>query len=368
MRCAVIGMGRSTESTSIAIRSLSDAVLHLFGARPVGEDPVERAIKMLHPPQNVRGMHIMRIVAVTLSALLSGCACAYLTCRRRKRIQSLSDHPLRSEASCMGSTGCGSPSLQGVSSAASISEIGDSSVSRDTSLTLKLGELSLTFGDASQIDRLPPEWKDFFRAAGVKRRDLEDKDTARFIVETINAMPHAHLSDAVGSGSNQEGQKVQSGVATPPHLTDPCPPTHPNAQHLSPPSLAQGLPPPPPPPPPPTPFSQPGAGKDSTLSRKTAADLMNQIREGNISLKTPACDAESSTTKSEAQGFAASLQLIRQGAVQLKHVDTTASAITSFQNEATGSIASALKKRLAERKQAIEGDVEPREDDTAEWT
>ena len=36
-----------------------------------------------------------------------------------------------------------------------------------------------------QVENLPPEWKNLFKTAGIKRKDLENKDTAKLIVETL---------------------------------------------------------------------------------------------------------------------------------------------------------------------------------------
>ena len=35
------------------------------------------------------------------------------------------------------------------------------------------------------INNIPPEWKKLFKEAGVKKSDLENKETAMFLVETI---------------------------------------------------------------------------------------------------------------------------------------------------------------------------------------
>ena len=37
------------------------------------------------------------------------------------------------------------------------------------------------------VRNLPEEWKSLFKAAGVKKKDLEDKATAKLIVDTITA-------------------------------------------------------------------------------------------------------------------------------------------------------------------------------------
>ena len=36
-----------------------------------------------------------------------------------------------------------------------------------------------------QVENLPPEWKNLFKTAGIKKKDLENKDTAKLIVDTL---------------------------------------------------------------------------------------------------------------------------------------------------------------------------------------
>ena len=47
-----------------------------------------------------------------------------------------------------------------------------------------------------QVENLPPEWKNLFKTAGIKRKDLENKDTAKLIVDAlIHQMTDEQLSN-----------------------------------------------------------------------------------------------------------------------------------------------------------------------------
>jgi hypothetical protein len=56
------------------------------------------------------------------------------------------------------------------------------------------------------IKSIPPEWKKLFQAAGVKRSELEDPNTAKFIVQTVQ------------EASATEGQGDQYPMAGEPSL------------------------------------------------------------------------------------------------------------------------------------------------------
>merc|ERR1712137_967300 len=74
------------------------------------------------------------------------------------------------------------------------------------------------------IRNIPPEWKKLFQAAGVKKSDLQDAETRKLIVSTIN-------SATGGAG---------------PEMGGPPPPTAPPPPMAPPPPSAPGAPPPPP--------------------------------------------------------------------------------------------------------------------------
>merc|ERR1712137_472456 len=75
------------------------------------------------------------------------------------------------------------------------------------------------------IRNIPPEWKKLFQAAGVKKSDLQDAETRKLIVSTIN------------SATGGAGPEMGGG---------PPPPTAPPPPMAPPPPSAPGAPPPPP--------------------------------------------------------------------------------------------------------------------------
>ena len=63
-------------------------------------------------------------------------------------------------------------------------------------VTLTMGELTLTLGDASDLSKIPEDLKAIFRAAGVRRRDLEDDETRQLIAQTLDARSWIPETDA----------------------------------------------------------------------------------------------------------------------------------------------------------------------------
>jgi len=105
------------------------------------------------------------------------------------------------------------------------------------------------------IRNIPPEWKKLFQAAGVKKSDLQDADTRKLIVNTIN-----------------------SSMTTPDAPPPPPAPAAPPAPAPPPPPPAPGAPPPPGPPPPARAPSASGGLAAALLAKK--ANLANaQERE-----------------------------------------------------------------------------------------
>ena len=102
---------------------------------------------------------------------------------------------------------------------------------------------------------------------------------------------------------------------------------------------------------------------------------MSEIRGRKVSLKhaEPPSDPRHEPPPSDAGGLSASLALIRQGHVPLKHVDPAAAATSKaapLLREPSGSIASALRRRLAQRKLALDGaspGAAAEVDDDDEW-
>merc|ERR1711934_135386 len=85
------------------------------------------------------------------------------------------------------------------------------------------------------IRNIPPEWRKLFQAAGVKKSDLQDADTRKLIVSTINASGAAPPLPG-GPPGPPPGPAAPAPPPPPPPPSAPAPPT-------------MGGPPPPGPPP-----------------------------------------------------------------------------------------------------------------------
>ncbi|KAL6046157.1 WASP [Balamuthia mandrillaris] len=110
-----------------------------------------------------------------------------------------------------------------------------------------------------EIRNIPPEWRKLFQAAGVKKSDLRDQATAKFIFETVAEATAQFNPDAPGSGGGGfggppppappgpsfGGGEVGGGAPPPPSAPmAPPPPSAPMAPTPPPPSLPGGPPPP----------------------------------------------------------------------------------------------------------------------------
>lgn len=119
-----------------------------------------------------------------------------------------------------------------------------------------------------EIRNIPPEWRKLFQAAGVRKADLRDAETAKFVMNVIGeTMLNPQLDDAPSQR----------------HHEAPPPPSHA-------PSSGGGSAPPPPPPPPapkappapglPTVKSAPHGSPRPAPQRDVRGDLMNSIKQG----------------------------------------------------------------------------------------
>lgn len=123
------------------------------------------------------------------------------------------------------------------------------------------------------IRNIPPEWKALFKAAGVKKSDLQDGETVQFVMNTVadtllqqqsGAPPPPPPSRAGPSHQQyqQPQQQQQPYAAPPPPASFSAPPPVPSRADAPPPPPARGGAPPPPPPrdavpPPPAPSGGP---------------------------------------------------------------------------------------------------------------
>eukprot|EP01112_Ceratiomyxa_fruticulosa_P008781 TRINITY_DN2275_c0_g1_i1.p1 TRINITY_DN2275_c0_g1~~TRINITY_DN2275_c0_g1_i1.p1 ORF type:complete len:405 (-),score=109.91 TRINITY_DN2275_c0_g1_i1:188-1402(-) len=132
-----------------------------------------------------------------------------------------------------------------------------------------------------EIKNIPPEWRKLFSAAGVKKSELRDAETAKFVMNVIG--------DVVAQGG------------TSPYNPPPAPPTPqsnaPPRSNLPPPpppitgSIPGGMPPPPPPampkksmgpppPPPPTNNASASPATQAPKSNDSRGDLLSAIQKG----------------------------------------------------------------------------------------
>ena len=89
------------------------------------------------------------------------------------------------------------------------------------------------------IKNIPPAWKELFKKAGVKKSDLEDKDTAKLVMETI--------VENLG-GDAPPPPPMNTGGNTPPPPPPPSNDTGNSSAPPPPPPPSINAPPPPPPP------------------------------------------------------------------------------------------------------------------------
>jgi Wiskott-Aldrich syndrome protein len=130
-----------------------------------------------------------------------------------------------------------------------------------------------------EVDNIPPDWKKLFQAAGIKKSELRDAETAKYVMGVLN---EAIAAEAADGPPTDNAPPVPTGMA-------PQPPVAPTGMGGGPPPPPPPPPigggPPPPPPPaggapraPPTPS---GGGAGSMPSSDDGrSGLLSQIRGG----------------------------------------------------------------------------------------
>jgi hypothetical protein len=150
-----------------------------------------------------------------------------------------------------------------------------------------------------EVSNIPPEWKSVFVSAGIKKSELRNPETAKYVMNIISdavasdsvaePTPSPHnvsttANDSTSSSSSATSSTVPSASLTAPSLSSP-----PQS-----PSSAPPPPPPPPPPPQPSQASSPSESMNTTPSETTPAKkssglptpppqnsaLLDQIRSG----------------------------------------------------------------------------------------
>ena len=128
-----------------------------------------------------------------------------------------------------------------------------------------------------QAENLPPEWKNLFKTAGIRKKDLENKDTAKLIVDTLTDQMTdeqlAQMPALPGVTDRPPGARPPPPPQPPPRPAAPPPrpgmPPTPPAAPARPPAVPPPVPPPrppavPPPVPPPRPPAAPCVPLDRT--------------------------------------------------------------------------------------------------------
>jgi neural Wiskott-Aldrich syndrome protein len=126
-----------------------------------------------------------------------------------------------------------------------------------------LSSIGWTPENGFEIRNIPPEWRKLFQAAGVKKSELQDKDTAAFVMDIIQKEGGMDLLNASAAASD-----TSAAPSTP---APPAPPAPPPA-----PSVKAPIAPPPPP-------SAKKAGNDAApaaASGPPRGGLLDQIKLG----------------------------------------------------------------------------------------
>eukprot|EP01104_Vermistella_antarctica_P006404 TRINITY_DN17106_c0_g1_i1.p1 TRINITY_DN17106_c0_g1~~TRINITY_DN17106_c0_g1_i1.p1 ORF type:complete len:402 (-),score=116.55 TRINITY_DN17106_c0_g1_i1:46-1251(-) len=116
-----------------------------------------------------------------------------------------------------------------------------------------------------EIRNIPPEWRKLFQAAGVKKSELRNPETAKFIMETVAEF-------AMADGGAEAAELMKSSPAAPPPAPGGGPPPPPAPAAPPPPPAPGNMPPPP----------RAAAGGGSAPPRNA---LLDQIQAGK-NLKT----------------------------------------------------------------------------------
>lgn len=156
------------------------------------------------------------------------------------------------------------------------------------------------------IRNIPPEWKKLFQAAGVKKSDLQDKETRKLIMNTVQQAMGDEATAALGGIVGGGG----GGPAPPPPPAPPAAPPPPAAPSAPPPP---GPPPsragpPPPGPPPPSAAPSGGAGGGSSSLMAALAAKKQELKAADSRETPDIADLSTNDGASLANTLAAALQ------------------------------------------------------------
>jgi len=178
------------------------------------------------------------------------------------------------------------------------------------------------------LSKITEEWKEIFKNAGIKRKDLTNEDTARFIIETLekagintSSFAGGDTDNAASPAPRDPDDEIDAGPETAsrgppppprsapdappaPGAPPPPPPPPPPPGGAPPPPPARGAPPPPPargaPPPPPRGGDEGGAGGGDLLSQiRAGKDLKRTDRAPRPPPRAPAAESMDATSISD---------------------------------------------------------------------
>jgi hypothetical protein len=90
-----------------------------------------------------------------------------------------------------------------------------------------LSSIGWTPENGFEIRNIPPEWRKLFQAAGVKKSELKDKDTAAFVMDIIQKEGGVELLQGGGGGGGGGGAgDAAAAPSAPPPPAPPMPPAN----------------------------------------------------------------------------------------------------------------------------------------------
>jgi len=203
-----------------------------------------------------------------------------------------------------------------------------------------------------EIRNIPPQWRKLFQAAGIKKSDLKDADTVKFVMETISQNLPPGTAPPMMGGAAPPAPPKRTGPAPPPPATTRAPPPPTTRGAAPPPPSRGGAPPPPttrgdappPPPPPPAPAAPPPRGPPAP-----AAPVYEESYE----------QYEEEDNGSDSRGGL--LAQIRQG-TSLKKAEERSSELPELDQQTSDNLASILASAMAARRVDMKLKPAPGED------
>jgi hypothetical protein len=154
-----------------------------------------------------------------------------------------------------------------------------------------------------QVENIPPEWKAFFKSAGIKAKDLQDPETAKQVMNVMESYAANNDLSAPPPAPPAPGAPAAppAGRSAPPppaRRGAPAPAASPAAGKAPPAPAAPAAPAPPPPPaapaapaPPPAPAA--GGGSKKGPPAPARGDLLSEIQNGRNLVKLKPVDNSS---------------------------------------------------------------------------